>query len=56
MNREIESLNNYLERVKSLKGTKIKMKNPVMRALYEEKSLQIGYWMTIVEFETRLGM
>jgi hypothetical protein len=48
------SLNEYLDKVKKLTGIKIKMSNPVTRALYETLSVDIGHWLTIDEFEELL--
>jgi len=50
-----QKLNQYLEQVKKLSGNKVKMANPVVRAIYEEKSLQVGRWLTIEEFKNTLS-
>jgi len=52
---DINKMNEYLEKVKNLKGTKQKMGNPVTRALYEDKSVISGHWLTLKEFEDSLS-
>ena len=45
-----QKLNEYLAAVKHLPGTKIKIKSPIQRALYEEKSLDAKKWLSLKEF------
>jgi len=52
---DISKMNEYLDNVKKLKGTKEKMGNPVTRALYEDRSIIAGRWLTIKEFEESLS-
>lgn len=47
----IKGLDEYLAKVKALTGNKIKCKSPIVRALYEDKSIQAGHWLTLNEFE-----
>lgn len=50
------SLKEYLDQVARLTGTKQKMNNPVTRALYEEKSVEAGHWLSVDEFNATLGI
>ncbi len=52
---DISKMNEYLDKVKTLKGTKQKMGNPVTRALYEDRSIIAGKWLSIKEFEDSLS-
>jgi hypothetical protein len=49
-----ESLSEYLKKVSELKGEKLKMSNPVTRALYEEYSVYAGHWLSLQEFEDKI--
>ena len=43
-------LNEYLAKVKALKGKKVKMASPIHRVVYEEKSVNAGHWLTLSEY------
>ena len=51
----LAGLNEYLDAVKKLPGTKQKMGNPVTRASYEDHSVKAGRWLTMDEFEEIIG-
>lgn len=52
---DLLKMNEYLDSVKKLTGTKIKMSNPITRCIYEQKSLLAGRWLSIKEFEDTLN-
>jgi len=51
---DLIGLNEYLAKVKRLTGIKLKMANPIIRACYEQKSIDTGRWLTLDEFEKLL--
>ena len=50
------SLDEYLIAVKGLTGAKVHFSNPVMRADYEDKSVKLGQWLTLTQYECSMGM
>lgn len=50
------AMREHEKKVKALTGEKQRMGNSVTRALYEEKSLKAGKWLSIKEFESSIGI